>query len=329
MTIFDIAKLAGVSASSVSRVINGKPGVNKEKRRIIETLLRDNNYVPDANARSLVRQNTHTIGILTDDISTMHLNITKSKIEQELMRSGYYCFIHFISGPEAIADGVRTLASLRVEGAIFLGLSFRYTQKVRDAVERFLPETPVVMMHHKSPELSNVYIVSVDQRIGFLNAVSFLQKKGRRHLALLVNEGRFSSAVIRSSFEEGVRAHADMTGCAYSEIPESVTAGEAAAEALFRAHPETDAVICTSDVIAIGVLNYLENNGVAVPAQVSVLGEDNSAFCLTCRPPLSSLDNMVSTSSLLVARTLLDAIEGREPIRQTVLEMEIVERGTT
>ena len=329
MTIYDIAKLAGVSASSVSRVINGKPGVNKEKRQVIEALLRETNYVPDANARSLVRQNSHTIGILTDDIETMHLNVTKSKIEHELMRSGYYCFVHFISGPEAIEEGVRTLASLRVEGAIFLGLSFRHTQKVRDALQRFLPDTPVVMMHHKAPDLSNVYVVSVDQRIGFLNAVSFLHRKGRRHVAMMLNESRFSSALIRSSFDDGVRAFSDMSGCVYSDIPESVAAGEAAAEALFREHPETDGVICSSDLIAIGVLNYLARSGISVPEQVSVLGEDNSAFCLACRPPLSSLDNMIPMSALLVARTLVDAVEGRSPVRQTVLEMEIVERGTT
>ena len=77
MTIYDIAKLAGVSASSVSRVINGKPGVNQQKRKLIEDLLREHNYVPDANARSLVRQNSQTIGILTDDIG----GITKQAME--------------------------------------------------------------------------------------------------------------------------------------------------------------------------------------------------------------------------------------------------------
>ena len=60
-TIYDIANLAGVSASSVSRVINGKPGVNKENRKKIEALLRQHNYVPDANARSLVRQDSRTV----------------------------------------------------------------------------------------------------------------------------------------------------------------------------------------------------------------------------------------------------------------------------
>ena len=329
MTIYDIAKLAGVSASSVSRVINGKPGVNRAKRQKIEELLRECNYVPDENARSLVRKNSRTVGILTDDIETMHLTISKAKIEHELMRSGYYCFIHYISGPEAIEEGVRTLASLRVEGAVFMGLSFRHTQNVRDAVERFLPETPVVMMHHRAPDLSNVYMVGVNQKIGFANAVSFLHGKGRCHLAMLVDESRFSSTIIRGGCNDGVSACPDMTSSEYVDIPASAEAGETAAEQLFREHPETDGVICISDLIAIGVLNYLDRSRISVPEKVSVLGEDNSPYCLACRPTLSSLDNMVYTSSVLVAHTLLDAMEGRDPNRQTILEMEIVERQTT
>ncbi len=329
MTIYDIAKLAGVSASSVSRVINGKPGVNKEKRKLIEDLLREHNYVPDANARSLVHQNSHTIGILTDDIETMHLTISKSKIEHELMSSGYYCFSCLISGPEEIEKGVRTLAGLRVEGAVFMGLTFRHTEKVRDALERYLPNTPVVMMHHQIPDLPNIYMVGVNQRMGFSNAVTFLHGKGRRHFALLVNESRYSSTVIRSGFNDGVRAHPGTTSVLYTGISDSVEAGEAAAETLFREHPETDAMICTSDLIAIGALNYLERSGIAVPERVSLMGEDNSPYCATCRPPLSSLDNMLPVSSVLVARTLMDAVAGRVPNRQTILEIEIAERQTT
>ena len=329
MTIYDIAKLAGISASSVSRVINGKPGVNKKNREKIEALLREYNYVPDANARNLVRQNSRTVGILTDDIETMHLITTKSRVEHELMRSGYYCMIRYISGPEAIEEGVRALAGLRVEGAVFLGLSFRNTQKVRDAVERFLPDTPVVMMHHKAPDLNNVYLVGVDQKMGFARAVSYLYQKNRRHMALLVDESRYSSTVIREGFEEGVRIYPDVDAVVYTDIPATVEEGEKMAETLLSEHPETDAVICTNDLIAIGAINYLTRAGVAVPGRVAVLGEDNSPYCLACRPRLSSLDNMVGMSALLVARTLLDAMEGRSPNRQTVLEMQIAERETT
>ena len=72
MTIYDIAKIAGVSASSVSRVVNGKPGVNSATREKIQALLKEHNYVPDTNARNLVTQSNKTIGILTDDLDTAH-----------------------------------------------------------------------------------------------------------------------------------------------------------------------------------------------------------------------------------------------------------------
>jgi LacI family transcriptional regulator len=73
MTIYDIAKLAGVSASSVSRVINDKPGVNPETRRKIKALLEDNNYVPNDIARGLVTRNSRLVGILVPEAYSIHL----------------------------------------------------------------------------------------------------------------------------------------------------------------------------------------------------------------------------------------------------------------
>ena len=92
MTIYDIAKIAGVSASSVSRVVNGKPGVNSATREKIQALLKEHNYVPDTNARNLVTQSNKTIGILTDDLDTAHQMDGCHRLENELMRNGYYCF---------------------------------------------------------------------------------------------------------------------------------------------------------------------------------------------------------------------------------------------
>ena len=73
----------------------------------------------------------------------------------------------------------------------------------------------------------------------------------------------------------------------------------------------------------------LLEQGIQVPQQISLMGENNSSFCETCRPRLTSLDTMVSMSSIMAARTLLDVLEGREPSHHVTLQMTIVERGTT
>lgn len=95
---------------------------------------------------------------------------------------------------------------------------------------------------------------------------------------------------------------------------------------MLREQPDTDSIICANDLIAIGVLNILKEQGIQVPQQISLMGENNSSFCETCRPRLTSLDTMVSMSSIMAARTLLDVLEGREPSHHVTLQMTIVER---
>ena len=93
MTIYDIAKEAGVSASTVSRVINNKPGVRKETKKKIQQLLAKYNYSPNEAARGLVTQASKIIGILVDDIRTIHHTDGAYIIERELVKLGYCCII--------------------------------------------------------------------------------------------------------------------------------------------------------------------------------------------------------------------------------------------
>ena len=99
MTIYDIAKEAGVSASTVSRVINNKPGIKAETRHKIQELLKKYNYTPDAAARGLVMQSTKMIGILIVDIRVTHHTESAFVIEKELTKLGYCC-ITMNTGPD-------------------------------------------------------------------------------------------------------------------------------------------------------------------------------------------------------------------------------------
>lgn len=90
-TIYDIAKEAGVSASTVSRVVNNKPGVNENTRKKVQQLLEKYNYIPNEAARGLVTQSSRIIGILIEDIRVVHHTESAYVIEQEMTRLGYTC----------------------------------------------------------------------------------------------------------------------------------------------------------------------------------------------------------------------------------------------
>ncbi len=331
MTIYDIAKLAGVSASTVSRAMNGKPGVSEEKRQQINEILRQQNYAPDENARNLVTQTTHTIGILTDNIGSKRQDQGKATIESELMRNGYYCFATYVgSGPDAIVKGAAELARRRVEGALLLGASFRNCAALEEAISMYLPDVPVVLVHQTERiHRRNVYCIGASEQKGFFRCVNKMHARGRKNVALLIDAHRVSEELIRTSFEAAVKECAGMNGWVYTNVEPSFTGGGREVARILAEHPNLDGLVCAQDAIAIGAMYALEDRGIRVPEDVSIIGEDNSDLCEACRPRLSSLDTMLGVSTFMSARLLLDVLNGREQTHKITLEMEIVERETT
>ena len=328
MNIYDIAKLTGVSASTVSRVVNGKPGVGKEKRALIEEALRIYNYTPDENARSLVTQSSHLIGILTDNIGSRRQNEGIARIEKEILNGGYYCFTRYTgTGKNAIAEGVEDMARRKVEGLLVLGATFRDHAQLQAALERYLPETPVMLVNQsKRFDMDTVYCVGADEGKGFRRCIDRLVKRGRRRIALMVDEGRVSEKNIVGYFQDTVSRFPEVTGTVCRGVEPTVEGGTARMRELLCEHPDIDAVLCAQDGIAVGAMYECIDSGRKVPEDVSVIGEDNSVICGACRPKLTSLDTMLTTITELSARILIDILNGNERGHSVTLDMELCER---
>ena len=165
MTIYDIAREAGVSASTVSRVINHKPGIREETRRRIQKLLEEYDYTPDIAARGLATQATRFIGILIEDIRVSHHTESSYVIEQEMTRRGYTC-ITFSTGPDSSSKAkyIQILEQRRVEGVILIGSMFA-NDEVRRSLERCLADIPVMLVNGEM-DLPNVYSVLIDEERG-------------------------------------------------------------------------------------------------------------------------------------------------------------------
>ena len=186
MTIYDIAKQAGVSASTVSRVINGKPGIKESTRQKIQKLLEENDYTPNVAARGLVTQSTRFIGILIEDIRVSHHTDSVYVIEQEMTSYGYAC-ITFSTGQddEEKAKYIRILEQRRVEGVILIGSMFS-TETVRQSIEKHLSNIPVVLVNG-SLDLPNVYSILINEEHGTEECVAYLKKQGRKQLAYIMD----------------------------------------------------------------------------------------------------------------------------------------------
>lgn len=326
-TIYDIAQAADVSASTVSRVINNKPGVKKATRERVQRFLEECNYSPNVAARGLVRQSSKMIGILISDLRTTHHTEGVYYMERELSKLGYCC-IMFNTGREnrEKTEYIQILSSRRVEAAAFIGSTFQ-SELIEQSIRNYLPNTPVVIANGYL-DLPNVYGVIADEQNGVSNCVELLVRKGCKHLAFILNDPTPSNLLKQSGFAAGI---AQYVGAKPRIIQAGIGQDDTvqATRALMREHPETDGIIYSEDLLAIWGMRTLHSLGYSIPEQVSVIGINNSAATEICSPTLTSLDNMLFDLSVTAARNLIDVLHGKHVAKKVMILSHIHEREST
>ena len=326
MTIYDIAREAGVSASTVSRVINDKPGVNKATREKVRALLDKYRYAPNEAARGLVTSSSRLVGMLVADIRNQHHIEGAYYIAQELSKLGYCALLLNTGGSdEERAAGIRMLQTRNVEAAVLMGSIFA-TDAVRDAIADSLPDVPVFMLNGEL-DLPNVYSVLLDERAGTAAAVRYLMDKGRKKIAYLLDAPTPSNRLKLQGYEEEIRRH-DAMPMVIGGAEASVAGGREAMERMLAAYPDVDGVICSVDIMACGAMQAIGKCGRRVPEDIAVIGTDNSVYCETCSPQLTSLNTMIFESGMMIAHKLVDCLEGRGTNQKTMLFTSIVSRGS-
>ena len=338
-TIYDIAKEAGVSASTVSRVVNNKPGINENTRKKVQQLLEKYNYIPNEAARGLVTQSSRIIGILIEDIRVVHHTESAYVIEQEMTRLGYTC-ITLSTGPDPKkkAEYIRHLEQRRVEGAILMGSMFG-TSEVEESIHEHLSGIPIVIVNGYL-NLPNVYSVIADEERGIEECVELLASKGRKNIAFVMDaetpsnnskKRGFMTAMMRQGIpsEKQLLYQADWEGVSLSDPRNTILRGAGATRRLLQENPQVDAIVYCVDLLAIGGIHEMESQGIAVPEQIVVMGVDNTIYGEICRPQLSTLDNKLVEVSRNASGILLNALEKKEVSKRMMLYTEIIEREST
>lgn len=328
MTIYDIASALGVSASTVSRVINNKSGVHRETRKKVLRYLNEHHFSPNETARGLVNQASGIIGILVSDMRITHHTEGVYYMEREFVKLGYCCII-MNTGPaeEEKAAYVRILSQRRVEAAVLIGSTFQ-SDLVKRAIQEYLPATPIIIANG-CLDLPNVYGIIADEQNGVSNCVKLLADRGKRKLAFVVDRYTPSNSLKQLGFETGARQWCP--GAEFVIWPsESGQQGACdATKALMSAHPDVDGIVYAVDLLAIGGLRALRELHIDVPGRVAVIGVDNSVYAETSVPPLTSLDNKLLDLSVIAARNLIDVIQNKPITKNIMIISSIVERETT
>ncbi|MBO4424717.1 MAG: LacI family DNA-binding transcriptional regulator [Spirochaetales bacterium] len=328
-TIYDIAAKAGVSASTVSRVINNYPYVNKDTRAKVLKVIAESNYIKNDSARSLATQSTKMAGILIADVRTTHHTEGVYYVEHEFSKNGYSCLIYNTgTDPDQQAKYIHLLSQRKVEAVVLMGSVFQNVT-VQNAIMVNLPNTPVAICNGYL-DGQNIYGVTSDEHGGVMNSVKLLAGKGHKNFVFITNKLTPSNQEKVNGFNDGLKLYVEGGSSEVIEVKSGeVSDFEDATRQVMRSKPNTDAIIYSEDFIALAGLHALYEMGINVPGQVAVVGMNNSRYAQISNPALTSIDNMLYDTSLIAVRNLLEVLKGERVNHKMSIGSEVVERSST
>lgn len=326
MTIYDIAREAGVSIATVSRVLNGGKVGDATRARVQEVLDRCD-YQPSQLAQGLATRQSRCVAVMTVDIRDVHHAAIAYEIEHTMSAAGYSTILCNLGGsPARAAEYLRTLNAQQIIGVFFVGSVFA-APPYPAYIQKYLPEIPILFANAVLP-LPNAYGVIAREEEGFCQAVLQLARAGRRHIAFVNDDDTVSEHYKLAGYSRA------MQECALPEhrfrAERSIEGGRFVTARILQQHPATDAIVFTEDTTAIGGLHALQALGRSVPGDVAVIGCNNSVYCTICSPPLTSLDNALHETGHTAARQMIRLLNREKDVEKIVhLPCRLIQRDTT
>ncbi|OAT30181.1 GalR/LacI family transcriptional regulator [Buttiauxella brennerae ATCC 51605] len=309
-TIKDVAKLAGVSVATVSRVINDSPKASEASRLAVTSAMEELNYHPNANARALAQQTTETIGLIVGDVSDPFFGAMVKAVEQVAYRTGNF---------------------------LLIGNGYHNEQKERQAIEQLIrhrcaalvvhakkiPDSELISLMKQMPGMVVINrilpgfeqrCVALDDRYGAWLATRHLIQQGHTKIGYLCSNHQISDADDRlQGYYDALTEHGLSVNdrlVTYGEPDES--GGEQAMTELLGRGKHFSAVACYNDSMAAGAMGVLNDNGIDVPKEISLIGFDDVLISRYVRPRLTTVRYPIITMAEQAAELALALAEKRE-----------------
>ncbi|MED9822735.1 MAG: LacI family DNA-binding transcriptional regulator [Christensenellales bacterium] len=328
MNIYDIAKEAGVSIATVSRVLNNKGTVSEATRAKVEEVLARSGYTPSAIARGMVSKSMRTVAVLTVDIRVPHYAQQAYTIEQAFSQRGYEVILcNTGGGKEATVHYLRAVTEKQVDGIILVGSVFN-TLGREPEVEALLRQAPVVLSNGRL-DIPNASSVLLDDAGGAALAVDHVVALGKRNLWYMLDLHTASALAKRDGFLKACQKYGDQIRGRVLETEFSIEGGRRAAKELLRSCRNFDAIICGEDETAVGVVKGLLGAGMRIPRDVAVTGYNNSVFAAMCEPRLTSVDNRPEQVALMCVQLLERMMDGEPGGVVEIFHPELAKGWTT
>lgn len=324
MNISEIAKMAGVSPSAVSRYLN-QGYLSQEKREAIGRVIEETGYQPLAQAQSLRTRRTKTVGVILPRIDSSAIGKVVSGLDSALEPEGFQLLLADTHNrPEKELAYLETFdRRQRVDGIILIGTVFtaRHLELVKKS------RVPLVIAGQRLAGCSCVYH---DDYRAFCDITALLLDRGCRRIGYI---GALPQD--QAVGQERSRAYRDTVARAGLEARSVVAdftmeSGQEKARELWEAQGPLDGLICATDNMAAGALRYLRSQGIAVPGRVRLTGHGNSRLCGVTTPTLTTIRYYYEESGANAGALLLERMENPEaPAKEVKLGYAIVEGEST
>ncbi|MER2063769.1 MAG: catabolite control protein A [Alkalibacterium sp.] len=327
ITIYDVAREAGVSMATVSRVVNGNPNVKPTTRKKVLEVIDRLDYRPNAVARGLASKKTTTVGVIIPDVTNLYFSSLARGIDDIATMYKYNIILaNSDKNEEKEVQVLNTLLAKQVDGVIFMGN--KITDELRAEFSR--SRTPVVLAGTVDP----------DEQVGSVN-IDY-EKATEESTSMLINNGHKKVAFISESHDEpingvyrlkGYKSALEKASLPYEEdlvLQSEYTykVGEAVYEQLNKAG--ATAAVVADDELALGVLNAALDRGVKVPEDFEIITSNNSKLTEMSRPRLATVEQPLYDIGAVAMRLLTKLMNKEETDEKTItLPYNIGSNGTT
>ncbi|WP_158277560.1 LacI family DNA-binding transcriptional regulator [Opitutus sp. ER46] len=330
----EFARHVGLARTTVSRVLNGQPGLKAKTIERVQRALAETGFTPNAHAVHLKGKRTSMIGICMEDLATPPA-VRKLAVLQRVLRMRGFSSLIEVFTPGAGRDVVRHFQSLRVEAVVFIGHFHREEMEARIA-ELTAAGTPHVVIDHYGLKGANT--VTLDRAAGMEAVVAHLYDLGHRRFGLLgVTKGPTSRIDRLTGIHTALRdRRLDFDACVVSldhlhERRNDFDYGRALAGSFVRHPGRPTAFLGYNDEIAIGALRGFQEAGLKVPRDVSLTGFNNQDICHMTWPTLTTVDQNIDTTVEEAAEVLISQL-GKplrpRPVVRTIAPLLVVGEST-
>lgn len=326
VSVLDVAREAGVSTATVSRVLNGSGNVGEALRGRVKAVAAALGYTPHAAARALATQRSMTIGAVIPSLENQNFAMGVFALQKRIVSAGYTLLLacSYYDLEEELKQ-VRTLVADGIAGLMLVG-------------RRHAPALYALLDAKKVPYVNCWTVDREHPYVGFDNV-----EVGRRLADYLLDLGHTNFGIIAQRIENsdraadrvaGVRAALNARGLELKrehliETPHRSIEGQNAMKGLMQGRNRPTAVICGTDVLAIGALAQAHQSGIDVPRDVSIAGINDIEFASFTAPPLTTMRLPAEEIGTRCAEYLLDRIASRSVSAENTLSVDLIVRGTT